>query len=597
MAKNNELKIVITGDTKKLQGALTSAEGSVSGFGSKFASLGPVVAAAGVAAVAAVGAVGVAAYKLGADFDDAYDTIRVGTGATGKALDALKDSFREVVQDVPTDFGSASTAIADVNTRLGLTGKPLTDFTKRILELSRITKTDLAGNIELTTRLMGDWSVKTKDQSTTLDKLYRASQATGVGVDTLASQVTSFGAPLRGLGFGLDESIALLGKWGKEGVNVENVLGAMKKGYGSFSKEFGEKAPQEFRAFIDEISKAPSAAAAASIAIEQLGVRNGPDFAAAVSEGRFALGDLLTTVTGGKDTILGAAKDTEDFSEKWIKFKNQILVAIEPALTKVFNAAGLFMDWVQAEGIPLMKEWGTIIAAKLQPVLDKLQTFWREHGATVITIAKAIGAALWVMFQVQIQVWQGIITVMGKVITAIQFLYDGYKLLFAQFFNMGVSAFVWVTNAAGSFVNFMVSIPGRMRGLFDGMFDGLKNAFRSAINWVIDKWNGLAFSVPKVDMGFLGSFGGQRIGVPKIPRLAEGGIVTGPTLALIGDNRSGREAVVPLEKAGGMGFGGGSATFNITVNAGVGDPAEIGRQVVESIRRYESRNGSSWRAA
>jgi hypothetical protein len=33
------------------------------------------------------------------------------------------------------------------------------------------------------------------------------------------------------------------------------------------------------------------------------------------------------------------------------------------------------------------------------------------------------------------------------------------------------------------------------------------------------------------------------------------------------------------------------------VNAGVGNPAEIGRTVVDSIKAYESRNGATWRAA
>lgn len=45
-------------------------------------------------------------------------------------------------------------------------------------------------------------------------------------------------------------------------------------------------------------------------------------------------------------------------------------------------------------------------------------------------------------------------------------------------------------------------------------------------------------------------------------QLAEGGIVTGRTNAVIGDNASGKEAVIPLEKMGDMGFGGGGMTVN-----------------------------------
>ena len=43
--------------------------------------------------------------------------------------------------------------------------------------------------------------------------------------------------------------------------------------------------------------------------------------------------------------------------------------------------------------------------------------------------------------------------------------------------------------------------------------------------------------------------------------------------------------------------GGGGTVINVTVNAGVGNPAEIGRTVVDTIKAYEARNGVSWRAS
>jgi hypothetical protein len=73
----------------------------------------------------------------------------------------------------------------------------------------------------------------------------------------------------------------------------------------------------------------------------------------------------------------------------------------------------------------------------------------------------------------------------------------------------------------------------------------------------------------------------------KTIRLAKGGIVTGPTNALIGE--AGPEAVIPLsgKNAGGMG-----STYNITVNAGIGtDGAVVGRQIVDAIRKYERSSG------
>jgi uncharacterized protein (DUF2164 family) len=73
--------------------------------------------------------------------------------------------------------------------------------------------------------------------------------------------------------------------------------------------------------------------------------------------------------------------------------------------------------------------------------------------------------------------------------------------------------------------------------------------------------------------------------------MAAGGIVTGPTVARLGEH--GPEAVIPL--TGGNARGGLGATYNIVVNAGVGDPGSIGQKVVETIKAYERRNGNSWR--
>jgi hypothetical protein len=72
----------------------------------------------------------------------------------------------------------------------------------------------------------------------------------------------------------------------------------------------------------------------------------------------------------------------------------------------------------------------------------------------------------------------------------------------------------------------------------------------------------------------------------KTVRMAKGGIVTGPTNALIGE--AGPEAVIPLSgKNAGMG-----STYNITVNAGIGtNGAQVGRDIVEAIRKYERTSG------
>ena len=101
-------------------------------------------------------------------------------------------------------------------------------------------------------------------------------------------------------------------------------------------------------------------------------------------------------------------------------------------------------------------------------------------------------------------------------------------------------------------------------------------------------------AIANPNRGQIGLVSSTRIGPPvDIPTgaMATGGIVTRPTLALLAEKGT-PEAVVPLNKAGGIG-----STYNITVQAGVGDPGQIGQSVVEAITAYERRNGAGWRAA
>lgn len=284
-----------------------------------------------------------AAFKIGENFDQAFDTIRVGTGAQGTALASLEEDFKATFASVPASMDDASVAIADLNTRLGLTGEPLQDLAAQFLEMTRMTGGDLAGNIKSITRLFGDWGVATEDQAGVMDQLWVASQTTGIGIDELAKLATDFGAPLRQLGYGMDESIAIFSKWNKEGVNTEAIMGGLKAGLGRLAKETDD-VPGAFRDIQEAILNAGSATEATKIAVEAFGTRAGPDLAAALREGRFEVDDLMASIDGSSETIMGAASDTESFGQKWKKFANKLMVAVEPIATRVFDAVGEAMD-------------------------------------------------------------------------------------------------------------------------------------------------------------------------------------------------------------------------------------------------------------
>lgn len=85
------------------------------------------------------------------------------------------------------------------------------------------------------------------------------------------------------------------------------------------------------------------------------------------------------------------------------------------------------------------------------------------------------------------------------------------------------------------------------------------------------------------------SLGSFDLGGINIPGFADGGIVTKPTLAMVGEK--GPEAIIPLtgpNAGAGMG-GGGGVTVNVT--GGLSTSAEIGQAVVNALRAYNRSAG------
>jgi hypothetical protein len=474
LARTRKLEVVLAGDAKGVTQAFDQAESKAKGFGGKMKSAGKVAGAAFAAVGAAAGGAAVGLFKIGSIFDEQYDKIRIDTGATGDALKGLQGDFKAVVSSVPTDFASAGTAVADLNTRLGLMGKPLHERSAQFLELSRITKTDVAGNIKNLSRVFGDWGIATEDQASTLDKVFRASQATGAGLDQLSTQVVQFGAPLRQLGFSLDESLAMLGKFEKEGVNTELVLGSMRVALGRMARA-GEAPVETFRRVTGEIKSAGSAGEANAKALELFGARAGPDMAAAIREGRFELGDLLTTISDGSETIMQAGADTQDFSEKWQMFKNRVLVALEPIAMRVFDAIGSAMDTLGPKAQALIDRWGPPLQAFIQNVLGALGRWWSENGPAIIATAQDLFARVTAVvggFVASVRTWldQNRSTI------------DGWRVKLTGIFNTVwgvISGFVELVKVAWAtfgrtILNTAASVFGNILRLIDGSLRSIK---------------------------------------------------------------------------------------------------------------------------
>lgn len=323
----------ITAGIQKEMGAPLVAAGKTSGaksstaFGAAFKS-GIKTAAIGVGVIAGVAA-------IGKSFEDAFNTIERGTGATGKTLEGLNQSFRNVLKNGSGSFDQVSAAITKLFQRTGLTGKALEDFAAKEVSLARITKTDVAANLESTTALFNLYGVAAEHQSDKLDVLFKASQLAGVSITQLAADMQSAAPTAKILGLNIDQTAALVANLDKAGLPASRVMLGLASSFAKAAKQ-GREPIAVIKDLVKQVKEAPTATDAARIAVQRFGIsaRAASVLVAGIRSGAV---DLTKSLDGGKG-ILATAAATATLSGKLARLKNEALVGLEPLATAALGA-------------------------------------------------------------------------------------------------------------------------------------------------------------------------------------------------------------------------------------------------------------------
>lgn len=207
------------------------------------------------------------------------------------------------------------------------------------------------------------------------------------------------------------------------------------------------------------------------------------------------------------------------------------------------------------------------VIEKMLPYLEKFAAWAQENPTLLAAVAGGFAAVAVAILAVNAAMAINPITlIVIGIMALIAALAVAYKK-FEGFRNIVDTVFSgikwWISN---------VTIP-----MFQTMFSVVKTIF----NGIASVWNNtfgkLSFKIPS----WVPGIGGKGFEVPNIPMLAQGGIIQSPTLALVGE--SGPEAVIPLDKMGDFGGGGG----NVTIHVNGGDP----NAVVDALRKYYRQNG------
>ena len=242
--------------------------------------------------------------------------------------------------------------------------------------------------------------------------------------------------------------------------------------------------------------------------------------------------------------------------------KESIGAALLPVVTALIEKLLPLATWAQ-ENSKLFLIFAGVIGGVAAAVLA-VNTAMKVYQATLIVVKAAQAAFNFVMAANPIGI---VIVALAALAAAFVIAYNKSET-FREFVNK-------LFDAIKTGVEFSLD-------LIKGYLNGVMAFYKSLFNGIASLWNNtigkLSFKVPD----WVPGLGGKGFSVPTIPLLAEGGIVTGPTLAMIGER--GPEAVIPLRKAPQMG--------NVTVNvySTVAD-ATLPDVIVNALRQYKRRNG------
>lgn len=555
--------------------------------------------------------IGTASIKAFSEVDEGMDTVTAKTGATGKELEKLQESFKNVAANAPDSFEDVGIAVGEVNTRLGFTGEKLEKASDDFLKFATVNKTDVEGAIQLVTRAMGDAGIEADKYNQVLDYLTVAGQKSGISVDKLAENLAKYGAPMRALGIDTKNAIALFAGWEKAGVNTEIAFSGMKKAISNWGKE-GKNSGEEFKKVMQQIKDAPDIASATTLAIEAFGSKAGPDLADAIKGGRFEVDEYVKALEeagGALDQTFDDMQDPPDQAKVAMNniklilndLGQTILGVLAPSLQNLTEWLKNLQQWFTNLS-PNAKQLIVVIggiAAAIGPVLVVLGTLASSISSlipVIAFIASPIGlviaaVAAWVAAIVvaynKIGWFRDFINTSFKVIKDIMVgvfnvLKDTTKSTFDFITGFIGGAMDGSAKIIGDYVNAIKRIFGGIvdfvtgvftgdwsrawQGvvdIFGGIFEGIAAVAKAPINAMITLINGFIGGLNNIKIPkWVPGIGGKGFHIGKIPYLAEGGTILNGQ-AIVGEAgpelltaKNGKTTVTPLspeEKARGIG--------------------------------------------
>lgn len=470
-----------------------------------------------IAATLSALGIGKALLDIGTEFDEMRDTIIIGTGASGEALEELVGIAESVATTVPVSFGQAGDYIQDLNTRLGLTGENLQTVATQLGALDSM----IGGvNVEALSGAFAAWGISADDMASEMDYLFSVSQATGISFDSLTGILETSGPTMQNLGFSFEETANMAGLLDRAGMDASGTMSRMNRALVELAGEGGD-AGEAFEQLLGDMEgylEAGDTAAAMDIAESLFGTRGAAQFIGALQSGALSMDDLRDASLGAGNGIMTTYEATASWSEQFEVLKNKAAEALEPLASFAFETLGAGIDIVTGafEALapavePLITSIGDLLTGVVLPAAQAaLETF----GPIVLDIATIFS-----------NVATGVVEAVNTIADTVAPVFDDLRSKVTDIWNGIKSA---IEDPIGTARDFVGNAIDKIKGFFNFEFKWPHIPLpHFSISGSANPLDWLSNGLPSISVSWYGT----------------GGIVDGATL--IGAGERGKELIIP----------------------------------------------------
>jgi len=462
-SKKASILVRILGDADNLKKA---TRGATSALGD--------LAKIGAAATAALGA---GAIKLGTDFQQAQNNIRIATGASGEDLAGLNEQFMDVFRTVPAGMEEVSGAVGAIATQLALTGDDLENVTRTAVEFAEVMNADVAATSDNAARIMNQFGVSADTADDFFGDLLKTTQDYGISSENLLSGLESMGPALQSVGLSAEGAAAFLGEANRAGVEITRLKTPLLQ-FADAAIQAGQDQAQAVQDFAEQAAGLTSQTELLAFANETFGTTAGGAIAELIDSGV----DLssLNDVIGDQAGLVGeTAEATRVWTDRLKILRDRALVKIEPVLSAA-------VDMIDERVIPALEMFGGFLSDHMPAAVDAFQ----RHVMPVIEdVGETVGAVFaqvtrWTRDnwdQIQATITAALQTVSQVVRTVVAAVLGAWRLFGDDLVRFVMSAASGIISVISGVVDVLRGVINFITGVFTGdwgqAWQGIKQVF------------------------------------------------------------------------------------------------------------------------